>query len=329
MHEYLQAIKNLEFRKEKLLDQVKKIETLLSGRYIHYYEMMESARGVYSEIKTWEMVDELMDALKRYGKFAICYDEDEDAIDLEELGEYRFSETDERFCRSFHYCVLRWGYSGAGSINSYMGRGDFQDLVMMAKDISAYQSYPIEDLLYEERYEMVGCIPFHVFNDLYSQLTKDSISNIAKEEDMLSMRRKYAAQIEKIESSWREEEQKLLEAYGGEMTLDEIYADMEKVRKQTAEDIVLELEEMEQTAIENFAEKESFVKQYLIFRESFFQVSTEFKRKMLHSIEGMLDIYLYEKGFSKFLEDELFFQTYAMIRKTANYVEGYMPERVK
>ena len=321
MSEYLQAIKNLEFRKEKLLEQAKKIETLLSGRHIQYFELMESEKGVYSESKTWEMVEELMDALKRYKHFAIYYEEGEEAFELTEL--------EERFCRSFLYCVLRWGYSGAGAINSYMGKGEFQDLVMMAKDISAYRNYPIEDLLYEEQYEITRCIPFHVFNDLYSQLTQEHISSTANEEELLSMRQKYASQIEEIERFWKEEEQRQLDEYGGEMTLDEIYADMERVRKQTAEDIVLELEEMEEKAIANFAEKESFVKQYLIFRESFFKISMELKYHIAEDIEGMLDVYLYEKGFSKFLEDELFFQTYAMIRKTANYVEGYMPESVK
>lgn len=325
MEEYLKSINNLRFRKEKMMEQAKRIETMLSGRYIHYYELMEDENGVYSEAKTWKMVEELLDALKRYDKFYASYDEDEEDFDIDELEDYFFSELQEAFYRSFLYCVLRWGYSGIGNVD---GKGSFEDFIQMADSIGKIEKYEIEDLLFDEKYD-VTWEPFFTWNDLYSSVTGRNVSDTAKEEDILTMREKYATRVQEVEERWKQEEQKTIAAYGGEMSLEEIREQEERIMIECADDLWKDVYEIEQRAIENFQEKDTFAKQYLIFRETFFKVDYWLKRRMKANIEGMLDIYLYEKGFSKFLEDDLFFQTYAMIRKTANYVEGYMPERVR
>jgi len=321
METYLKAIQTLEFRKEKLMEQARRIEHLLSGRYIHYYPFMQEEQGVYSERKTWQMVEELLEKLKQFDKFYVCYDADEEEFDDKELKNYSFGEREEAFCRSFLYCVLRWGYSGAGS---HVGRGNFVDLIEMAEEISKNKRYRIEELLYEETYE-IPVDPFYTLNDLYSELMQQRACDTAKEEDILSMRKKYQAQVEEIEKRLEKEKQEKIALYGGDMTLEEIEEYEEKIMFETADDLWLEIAEAQQQAIEHFAEKEIFAKQYLIFRETFFQVSELFKGRMKDVIEGMLDIYLNEKNISQFLTDELFFQTYAMISKTVNYVAEHTP----
>lgn len=329
MEKNIQKIKDLQFRKEKLIEQTKKIETLLSGKYLHYYRFMQDQKGHYSEEKTWEMIETLLDDFKKYDVYFLEMEE----WDEEEIEESLLTEKGELFIKSYLYCVLRWGYSGIGYCGSGSGKGNFEDILDMAKSIGRNVNYKEEDLLYDEKYNTTDD-PFYTFNELYEKVMNESAHSSAKEEALIKMREKYAAEIESIERYGLEQEKALIDAYGGEMTLEEIdNLDWEQNRAFAEEDeyirIEIELYEYEQKAIERFANKEVFAEQYLLFRDLYFQMDSLLLWRMSDVLEGMLDIYLYQNNLSKFLDDELFFETFAMLRKVTNHVQKYLPEEVK
>lgn len=331
MEQYVKEVKDLEFRKEKLLEQAKKIETLLSGKYIHYYRFVEDENGNYSEEKAWEMIEEFIDALRKYDVYFLSEEEewDEEAVEM-----FALTEKDEVFFKSFFYCVLRWGYSGIGIHDSRVGKGSFEDFIEMAKEIRSNRNFAEEDLLYQEKYGVPWDNPFHTYDDVYSKVMGEPVYASAKEDVLVRMRQKYAKQIEKTEANWEEMEKELIAEYDGKMTLEEIYAYEEQQREFFADmdemsRIQNESYQWEQKMVENFAFKEIFAEQYLLFRELYFQVDSDVIDRMQYIIEGMLDIYLYQKGLSGFLDDELFFKTFAMLRKTVGHVQQYLPEEVK
>ena len=331
MEQYIKEVKDLEFRKDKLLEQTKKIETLLSGKYIHYYRFMENENGNYSEEKVWEMINELIVALRKYDVYFLSVEETWDAEDVED---FALTEKDEAFFKSFFYCVLRWGYSGIGIHDSHAGKGSFEDFIEMAKVTRPNRMFAEEDLLYQEKYELPWDDPFNPFDDVYSKVMGEPVYASAKEDVLDRMKQKYAKQIEETEASWAEAEKELIAAYDGKMTLEEIdaYEEQQRARFDNIDEISRiqnETYQWEQNAVENFDFKEVFAEQYLLFRELYFQVDGYLIDRMSYIIEGMLDIYLYEKGLSRFLDDELFFKTFAMLRKTTSHVQSYLPEEVK
>ena len=315
MEQYIKDIKNLAFRKEKLLEQAKKIESLLSGKYIHYYEFIQDENGNYSEEKVWQMIEELMEALRKYDVYFLL---EEEIWSKEDMEDFSFAEKEEQFFKSFLYCVLRWGSSGIGVIDGYAGKGNFEDFLEMAASIRTNTNFKEEDLLYQEQYEVTDN-PFYTFNQLYVKVMKTSPYTMAKEESILAMRRKYATQIEEMEEYWEESTEEYFQ--GEEMSfLDEEY---------DLSHLLQELYEEEKKEIESFINKEIFAEQYLLFRSLYFQMDGYLLNRMQYIIEGMLDIYLYQKNLSKFLDDELFFKTFAMLRKTTSHLQKYLPEEVK
>ena len=331
MEQYIKEVKDLQFRKEKLLEQAKKMETLLSGKYVHYYEFMEDENGSYSEEKVWEMVEELLEALRKYDAYFLREEEgwdEEDAID------FALTEDDEIFLKSFMYCVLRWGYSGIGICDSYAGKGNFEDFIEMEKKLPSNRRLTEEQLLYEEMYECPGSDLFSVFDDVYKKVMGTSVSELADAEVLERMKKQYEAEIREIEEGWETYNQLILDAYGGEMSLEEIekYENEQFMMSFEPDEMSLienKVYEWEEKAIQCFQNKEIFAEQYKIFRRYFFKVDEYTLSRMDYTIEGMLDIYLYQHNLSKFLDDELFFKTFAMLRKTTNYVQQYLPEEVK
>ena len=293
MEQYIKEIKDLEFRKEKLLEQAKKIETLLSGKYMHYYKFVEDETGNYSEEKAWEMVESFMEALRKYDVYFLL---EEERWDMEDVEDFFLTEKDELFFKSFLYCVLRWGYSGIGVFSAYSGKGTFEDFLEMARAVSRNANYKKEDLFYEEKYEVTDD-PFFSFNILYERVMNEPVYELTKEE------KEAISDQDEEKISFDEEDE-----FGR---------------------IQQELYDEEKRAIKHFANKEEFAKQYLLFRELYFQMDSYLLGRMKNIIEGMLDVYLYQNNLSNFLDDELFFKTFAMLRKTAGYVQEYLPEEVK
>jgi len=238
---------------------------------------------------------------------------------VEDVNDFILGENEEKFMKSFLYCVLRWGYSGIGVLDSCSGKGNFEDFLERADDISKNANYKEVDFLYEERY-LVPNDPFYIFNDLYVKVMKEPASLSAKEEPLIEMRKKYAAEIEEIEKQWAESENEW-----GEVDEHQLFFDDTDELSRIQQDLYNE----EEKEIERFVNREVFAEQYRLFRELYFQMDEYLLNRMKYIIEGMLDIYLYQKNLSNFLDDELFFKTFAMLRKTTNHVQKYLPEEVK
>ncbi len=293
----------LDFRKNKVKQKVREIESILSGSMLKLSDWIE-IDGKYSEAKTWKLVDQLIGCLERYRKSQ--YEEVEETLYQED--EEILSEAEYQFYRSFLYCAIRianlnpWWY--------WATSGTFEDINRMARELEK-NFYYLEDDLYateicmEETMDgFLGCM-----DDLYRRITGEEIStsftSLQKEKaKKTSIYMDYEMAVEQCA-----EQEEMRELY-----LEQNYHTEEEMQE-GAEEYLYESEREHQMEedIAALPHKEEICKQYQLFRAVFF--NTYIRSNFVETIDALLTVFFYINNQSIFSDDEEFFKIYTLLNK--------------
>lgn len=307
----VKQMKSLEFRKGRLLEKVEALDRLLSGRDVSLLPLVRTETGRYSEKRTWALVEELLAALEKYRQYLRHDDQDDET----ELAPYRLPEQERSLYRSFLYCAIRMAAGNPWWIRgSYWPKGTFGDILALAKQTGYERKV---DLYFDELYARGGMWGFFAYmDDFYEALTGQKISTTITEEEQLEAREWHQKEVQE----WEESEDEMFSPEELEKIYMEEYESLSDGEKQALDE---EAEQNRKDAQEKqawvraFPQKESFCQQYLLFRKLYFQNWSG----LADSIEHMLDIYLYEHGASRLLEDDTYFYAYALFNKLLKQVK--------
>lgn len=327
----IKEMERLEYRKQRLLSETKKLEAILSGRNTDLGPRTSTGPGKHSEKKVWEFVEQMVDALEKYEKYAEydMFDEAEEDISLEEA-DGGMTEDRKRFYRSFLYCALRVTREGVlWPDGEWRPKYTFDSVLKLAEKTPFYgDKY---ELYFSEMYKTSDGF-FYYMDEAYRALTGNSIESTISEEDKEEVKKRYAYQAEDYEmgvSVWREameesgcsmEELAAFESRAAEAEWD---LKSEKERKRS----IRERERFEKWK-EGFPEKDIFCRQYELCRELYFKKLFR-PEELAFQIERMMDIYLYEHGTSRFMDDEAFFYTFTLLKRTVKQAGRALPEGLR
>jgi len=295
----------MEYRRKRLLERVGALERLLAGRDVALPSWTRPDGG-YSELRTWALVEDLLDALEQYERYRTCQEDGDPA--LSELP-YRMPEGLRKCCRGFLYCAVRLSASGHYWLCG--AKGTFNDLLYMAEGIGYTDK---TRLCFDELYDRPVMEGFFAWMDtLYEAFTGKGTETIVTEEERQAVQKRYKAEIEEREAVWSQEllspeEQAEIDRQWYESLSDEERREVDEESEALAQE-----EQDKQAWMEAFPEKEMFCRQYLLFRRLYFQEAAW--RTLPQGVEHLLDIYLYEQGASALLKDDAFFYTYALLGK--------------
>lgn len=312
----IKDIERLEFRKERLLEKSRRLESLISGRSVSLMPLIRTKTGKHSEKRTWLFINALTDALEKYEKYR----------NLEEEPDFELSPEERTFYKSFLYCAIRIAEEKPWWL--LMSEGTFDDILKLAENTLYHAKHQLHFYELYKRPALDGF--FFYMDELYELFTGTAVTLTIDEEELSEVKRLYASEIEFLDSedpAYLEEYEKAFAGMSSaEITLRELDALSPAQMKEGILEAQRDAKEQEekQKWAEHFSEKELFCSQYLLCRKLYFETGADhdFPRR----IERMTDIYLYEHEISSFLNDELFFSAYAMLRRALRYVDGLMEE---
>lgn len=325
----VEEMKNMEFRKERLLHKTKKLEFLLSGRNRSLLPEIQTKAGRHSEKRTWQFIERLIESLEKYEKCSACDEDDMDML-VEEI-DYVIPEEKKCFYRSFLYCVVRIAEEDPWWI--WITRGTFDDVLKLVERTQYYDTK--YELYFYEMYKTPNIDGFfYCMDEIYRLFTGKRITSTICEEDTEEVKKRYAFEIEMMDM-WRDAdyEEAYQETFAG-MSEEEIrQLEWESLSSQEKRSALKEAEEIKKTEkakkewVKGFSDKKMFCEQYELCRKLYFKEVTT-PQQLALKIERMMDVYLYEQGDSRFMEDEVFFYTYTLLDKTVKRAEELLAEEV-
>lgn len=319
-------MRNVEFRKERLLSKTKRLEYLLSGRSRSLLPEVQTKEGKHSEEKTWQFIGRLIEALEKYEKCHLC-DEDDELI--EEV-DYEMPKAQKAFYECFLYCAIRVAEENPWWV--LMTRGSFDDILKLAEQTQYYDDK--YELFFQESYkegEIEGF--FFCMDELYKAFMGKEITSTIGEKDLNEMKKRYSYELEMMEFADSDYWEAYYEQFGDmseEEQAEAQWKSMSPAERKIALKRAEEKEKREQRKkewIEKFEEKTLFCEKYEQCRELYFQVVVR-PRDLTHKIERMMDVYLYEQKDSSFMDDDIFFYTYALLEQAIGQVNELLIEGV-
>lgn len=318
-------IKLIEFRRNKLRELTSQIERTISGKNHRFAPYISRENGKYSEEKTWQFIDRLMNCLERYLQYK--YDGKRDVLTDEERD----------FYRSFLYCAIRGDEMMDLSSFDMIHCRTIGDILSLAADPDTIRIGWDVELLFEERFHESALGGFFGrMNEIYAQLKGEHIISTVTEEEWERVRRAYP-QFSEMEEQQKNASITIEDQLKEEgMTDEEIEAwlderdwyGLEELDWLQEDEFARYMEEQEEIAAAlagNFENKDVFCEQYLLYRKLYFQVDY---RKLPEYIEWMLNLFLHEEDLSCYEEDR-FLTAYIMLKKTAGRIRQSMRNRVE
>lgn len=321
-------IERLEYRKERLLSEARKLEYLLSGRNISLGPKLRGEDGSHSEEKTWDLIEQLIGALEKYEKYTKCDILDEGDVTMEEI-DHAMPEEQKRFYRSFLYCALRVIEEGVvWPCEEWMPRSTFDSVLRLVEKTPFYMDK--YELYFSELYEFTNGF-FYYMDEAYHSLNGNSIVSTISQADREEVRKRYAYQVNDYEMgvSGREEEMEnsgLSRKELAELERQAAEAEWSSLSESEQKENQDELRNYEEWK-ERFPEKERFCRQYELCRDLYFERLIR-PQELAFQIERMMDVYLLEQGDSRFMDHDAFFYAFALLRRTVKQTRDLLLEGV-
>lgn len=283
----------LRYRKERLHRKAGQLERLLTGREQSLPPLLRTPTGRYSEARTQLLLGRLAQACPAAG-------------------------LDGEFFRSFLYCALRLAERGPSLVPGpgfeWGLEGSFEDLEALAASVDPCGDGC--DRWYQEFCgggELPAC--FALMDGLFERFCGQPIER-ALAECLPGLPARAAARYQlppadQEPEGWEEWE----ECLPADMT-DEEVEELDALNQAAAQ-------EAEQW-VRAFPAKEAFCQAYLACRRRYFAV--ERCRGLARAVEEALDLYLYQTGASRYLEDEDFFAAYGLLERSAKQLRALLEE---
>lgn len=333
----VKQMQSLEYRRDRLREKIRKLEFLISGKGESFLPLVRTKSGRYSEKRTWALVEALLDALEKYEKYEKWQEDSGDSgwkdgdLPLAKVA-YQMPEQNRTFWRSFLYCAVRFAESNPASVwclgtcrpggLPWWGietAGTFEDILSLAECVERIAR---AELHFAELYHPEYLSGFFGWMDnLYQAFAGKPVTDTISEADRLTVRELFpdeTAQAERLQAEQPDEQginQLLTEAAQAEW---ETMSEEERRWEDEKEREYFQYEQMREDWLRAFPNKESFCRQYLVFRELFFQVDC--RRGFCSILEQAIDVYLYERETSGYMDDETFFSAYGLVNKAVGEI---------
>lgn len=294
------AIQQMEFRKRKAKEKIKELESLLNGRQNSFMEEIQDEAGVFSEEKLQSFIRELLGSLERYVQHK------------SQNQNYCLEEKEREFYTGYLYCTIR------GMANNTYGPmlwiipcKTYEDIINMAKDPETMRIHTQEELYYEELYEPETEGFFGYMDTVYELLTGENIGVTITEEQREKVYKAYP-QTKEIdrERDKREDFEKSISEEEYDRAVDEWNESGFGAEEKEIDDFIGEIDEDRKKWAQDFIGVDSFCKHYKAYRENYFEVD---RRNFVSNIEGMIDVFLLERGISCFGDKDRFLWAYTLV----------------
>ena len=283
--------KRLEYRKGRLEDKLSMLERTISGRDVRVPPLVRGPDGAYDEERAWQLVEGLMACLDGAWR-------EEDRVRGEAL------------CRSLFYCLLRMAENFPHWVTFHplparAATDSFQAVVTMAQRAGETMA----QRLYGQPWILPGDLCASFLEEAYMALRGRQIWEEIPGETF----------------------QALLDRYG---TPDPDSPELteEELREVLAQDraLMLELDMVEEgpEELDTQAWKESWAEGFPC-QEAFcracrqvwiLSMENRLRSQLPRLAERAVDLLLYRRGLSAFLDDDTFFYTYALVDKVVRQV---------